>query len=558
MAGKPLRVIVAKYRRHGISTWVQSWFEFMCKMLGHWNCRTVAQTDEAASEIFSIAKLMYRADGQRLDPKDDLSKRLRFRETHSTYRCSTGLGRFTGSGATFNAIHVSEYAKFETRSEQDRHALASLENAVARNSPESCIIIESSGQGAVGDFPGRCRAASKGLGEFACVFIPWTLDPALALDEDELPDEFEPLLAGDELTLQRDLKATEGQLAWRRREMMTKFPGIPFSVTPPSFGWDYPSTLEECFGQKSGRIYPTFGARNYGRIDRQKVSEETYCTRFVDWGGSENHAFVCLWCLVDPSKPPQLIVDSEACPHFVEEHLGYSRDPKTGGRRKEKDDTCDALRIGVATLGLECLVYVYRELWVVDPVEAIHSRVARRIHQMSGWYHPSGEPEHPDISLHEAGEKADEFRFGGNKEDGRFDWSHWGGQINEELQKAIELGAGVADASQYRNCLQFTRWGIPLIPHVKPPGPSREGAVEDGIGMVNRLIAGDTTARTERLDFRRGLLDSALKKQKKKRPEMLTDEEAEAYREAHFGAKKIGSRSKDEEEKSLTGWMTCG
>jgi len=877
LAGVPVRILVPKHRRHGISTLDNALCVFVVKIRPHTTARFAAHRQADTVEIFKIAKLMhFESGGNRLTKRAEAAHEIKPDGLHSSYKCESGTGAFTASGTTNHFLAVSELAKFQYTSAQDARAMESMLNSVSKTARMSMIVLESSGQGKSGVFPQRCRAAArdpKGSG-WRCVFIPWLIDKALTIDEDELPDEFSPPLGGDELKL-RAMGATDGQLAWRRRQLWSTYGDFQaFFDTPPPFGWEYPATMEECFGQRSGRVYPEFSVqRNGGKIDLKTLSSSAYLTRAIDWGGSEHHALAVLWVAVDPERPPGLMVDHLACPKFVEEHENYARNDrgkpikakdhtclvgntrvlvrgkgivrldqlvgtdgfiwtpvgwqpywncrqtsvsepicrvetstgaviegtedheiltesgwkaladvkvgdtlrmcyatstkendyesshrgneetdvygplvqpgkgeallhqqqeksasggveaplgrtaknarrapsrlqprqqqhrkpcfdaacgpqkaswfatlpnrdlqkesgkgkregkrvasvgrrprvacrareenlekpllprnplrgmqpavqdarpqnnhtvlfhqmqamgggaqtrypprpdlfhmpglrlsegtrarqvlftdlsakaesqtatvvsagKTGNARPVYDLTvqnahcfatadgivasnCDALRILVATKNLRCFVYVYRELYITDPMEAVHQKVARQIHQLSGWIHPIS-PDHPDISLYRPGPDAELFAWGdSNPSDERFSWQGYDstGALDQEFKRAIRMGAGVADAALYRCCLDFTGWGIPLIPHVRPlgqKGSTRDGAVEDGIAMVNVLIAGDTVV--PRAKKAPDLASSAFEKLHRDRPVLPSDEEMDALRRRDFGS----------------------
>jgi len=209
-------------------------------------------------------------------------------------------------------------------------------------------------------------------------------------------------------------------------------------------------------------------------------------------------------------------------------------------------------------LALECFCYVYRELVVWNPMEALLPKMARRIHILSGWEHESGDNNHPDLSLFRPpSQDGEEFTWGGRDNDERYDWTGYDktGKLNEAFLEAIQLGAGVADRAQYRNCLQFTKWGIPLVPHVKPPGGSSvKGDVEDGIGMVNVLMAGETVTPSEPRSRRKTLAQRAWEKMNRRRPVLPTEEELEAYR-TECGMNVTNDMEGGDGE-DLTGWET--
>lgn len=552
---KPIRVLVPKYRRHGISTIVQALFQFLVRVLRYRNARMVAHESEAAEGIFQIANLIYEESGGKdKSGKNKSLKRIEPKGMNSLYQCSTGLGRFTGSGSTTHFLHISEVAKFPNTSEQDKRAMESMINSVAQTSPETIIVQESSGQGKDGIFPETCLETRDILLEgkeepmWEIVFLPWVLDTENVVDEDELPDEFDPPLVGEELLLQKSHKATDGQLAWRRKTLRNLYKHRDYAVTPVNFGWDYPLTLEEAFGQKAGRIFPNFRIEKHVKYlpADHPWGARAYKTRWIDWGGSENHAFVCLWAHVDPDQPSGLVVSPE-CTNLIRQMETYARDPKTGRRIKDKDDTCDALRIGIATFSVEGLCYIYREYYTVNPSDSIPSTLAKRIHRESRWHHPSGDDNHSDISAFAPGSTGENYSFGGDFHDERFTWKDEA--ENENFRKAMYRGAGVADGgngSQHRHIQMFTEWGIPLIPHVKPKGSTAESAVEDGIGLINVLIEGDAQFRPTPVKDNSMLLAMTAREKLSARRQILpSDEELAALRE--YRGVSVAERDGDEE-----------
>jgi hypothetical protein len=525
VARQPLRQVVPKYRRHGMSTIVQALFRFLCKTKRNRNARMIAHTDEAANKIFAIAKLMHERDDGELDNKSVKSSLISFTLNNSTYQCLTGLGNYQSSGDTLHYVHVSEYAKFMNTSKQDQRAMNSILNAVAQTSPETIIVIESSGQGPHGDFPKRCRSAYQGKGSYGCVFLPWVIDKTLSLDEDGLPDEFEPGLSGYELILRDTYGATDGQLAWRRQKLDDDFPGANYNENPPEFAWDYPVHLEECFGVQSGRIWPMFSReRNVGVLDPRQFPPGSYRARFIDWGTNEDHKFACLWVWICPKSPPGLCVHP-SCETVIEEFSTYRRDERTGDRLKVNDHTCDAFRYGVVTVdtsGFNGFMYIYRELIVADPNEAVNDKLTRRIHQMSGWRHPSGDPDHPDIAKYEPGPNGEKFRL------------------------------GVADRNRGDNRRQFNRWGIKLIPHAVPHvEDNSRGEVEDGLARCAVIISGESWFKTQGFNFEAQLLQKVANKLVGPgRRRMLTKAERQALERFK---KSVNKRStKSAEPSSLT------
>ena len=90
---------------------------------------------------------------------------------------------------------------------------------------------------------------------------------------------------------------------------------------------------------------------------------------------------------------------------------------------------------------------------------------------------------------------------------------------------------------------------------MKPPGPTVEGAVEDGIAMVNTLISGDTLFRTKPEDRQRRtalrVQDKMDKMRIRGRDYDMTDDEEKAW-EAEMGLSRTAVVESDQDD--VTGW----
>lgn len=522
-AHEPCRVLVPKYRRHGISTAVQFVYWFHGLIWNRRNAVTVAHKDEATIDIFKLAKNLHAQSPLaylKYDPENwkygcavpdkwqqawrrrtqKLVDQANHDHSESSYTCTSGGGNFAKSGATTHFLHVSEYAKFMSTSAQDATQMQSLVNSMSQTRLDTITTIESSGQGSDGDFPARVRTAISGGGTYALCFIPWSWDPTLCVDEDDIPESIDPPLSGYELTLRDRYECTIGQILWRRGHIADHFPGSDPSNNPPSFGWDYPITPEDLFSQKEGRVYLPFNRSKHFISDEH--AHKFYPLpaerrRFIDWGFSDNHAAVCIWVAIDRTKPPELVVlPGSGCESFVTEHENYARDKKSGKVLKVNDHSCDAFRIGIFTLGIRCRVIVYRVYHKYG--EHSPTTLARKIHQLSGWVHKGGK-DHPNLRGFKPGAKGETYQ------------------------------AGVADRSEPGIIRDFRLFGIPL-----QPSTAASGEVEDGINRVLVLMEGGVTYELDKQGKDELLLASLKKKLDRSegigRPKKLTREEMRLYR----------------------------
>lgn len=357
--GQPVRVIVLKPRKVGISTYVQGLFYWLSKNVPHRFCETVAHSAESTGLIFEVTSRIRRYDPHR-EPRIKTDTRRELAYGHdSRFLTQTAGGEYVGSGGTINYLHLSELAKWGGYI-QDQ--LASLMNAVPTD-PDSIVVIESTAnrRDPTGEFESRFRAAVEGVGGYAPVFVGWWEDPRYVRPDEEfaLDDATD-----SERKLMAELGLTSGQMAWRRWQITTTFNGSEIA-----FRQEFPATWEEAFSVARGRVFPMLNAATHNLI--VKSSDLTAWRRYrgIDWGGA--HPFVCVWVAHAPGNPG-FTVDIAACPNTWRQLTTWSRredGASMGQFRPLGDDAVDAIRYVIMTFGLTGHVHVYRELFVVDAAE---------------------------------------------------------------------------------------------------------------------------------------------------------------------------------------------
>lgn len=237
--------------------------------------------------------------------------------------------------------------------------------------------------------------------------------------------------------------------------------------------WEYPATLREAMSHAIGRVYPFFegdiGGKHVGDIDIPSYAKRG---RAIDWGETKS-AFVVLWIAVIENCPPGFLV-SPSCPNTIREFLGYRVDEKNKPI-KGRDHTCDALRYFVVTHNCRCLVYVYREEYIVEAVEKglTPLKEIARIHELSGWA--------PSLPTER---------------------TRWERGAHGEIYDLV----AVSDPSLGLIRNEFSQAQIPCIAAMIPKAPAGDGrmakdspfdAKMEGIRMVRELI--DATLEVDRL-----------------------------------------------------------
>ncbi len=280
LAGRPMRAIVLKSRKVGISTSVQA--KLFQAVTTEPNCKAVvvAQDTDTAGDLFEISDTFYshlpqdesfkpRLDSRRNSPGG--MKQLAWRNSRSqadrgdvglntSLKIDTAKEVDAGRGKTIRRLHCSEVAFWDTymggaTGKGQKKFLAML-NAVP-DTPGSLIVIESTANGH-NFFKARWDRAERGEGGYVAVFIGWTEDENCwrAFDNPDHRAVFiESIGSGefgeDEPRLIEKFSATPEQLLWRRFAIVDKCDG-----SLSTFGQEYPSTPLEAFVGSGKHFFP--------------------------------------------------------------------------------------------------------------------------------------------------------------------------------------------------------------------------------------------------------------------------------------------------------------
>lgn len=237
--GKPIRVCVPKSRKHGVSTFVQCLYAFLCAYYANQKAVTIAHESDATDEIFAIAKRAAQYCGM---PSTIKVRDIDFDQA-STYSCQTAGGTAVGAGGTPNILHISELAKWEKNKDETEY-----NSTISVPDTSTSIIVKESTLKGRELFWKRCEESINPCASYAFVFLPWFIDPAC---EDSGDWIFEPTDSerGDIATARTyGIELSLGQLAWRRRKVSE----LGLAVVRQ----EYPSTPEEALSAYTGLILP--------------------------------------------------------------------------------------------------------------------------------------------------------------------------------------------------------------------------------------------------------------------------------------------------------------
>jgi len=248
-AGQPVRIIVLKARREGVSTGVEALMFAHAYHEPTKKAFVCAHDDDGSNTLFAMSRLFEQElpEAERR-PTDYSSRReIVWSAPHrSQFTVATAGNTEVGRTAEIHYLHGSEVAFWK----HAKQSLLSVLQSVS-DDPDTMIVLESTANGASGEFYERWNAAVRQQRErpgsrdgFYPVFISWLDCPeyatALEAGESAAPlDDEERRLAG--------LGASPEQLKWRRQALGEKCNG-----DEDLFKQEYPATPEEAF-MRSGR-----------------------------------------------------------------------------------------------------------------------------------------------------------------------------------------------------------------------------------------------------------------------------------------------------------------
>lgn len=231
---EPIRWIVLKARRLGMSTWIENLLTCFCFLQNYVQAMVIAHEAKATERIWAVSDRLVR--GSPLKTVGQIrGHSIQFRQ--STLELATAGSPNATRGTDLTACHLSEVAFW-----RDPAAMLAVLQCLPRSEDVfSIAIIESTANGMVDDgalFYDQWQAAQSGDNDFTPVFLPWHTFPQYT---SRLMDPLDDLDEEEE-SLAKDLSLTPGQLRWRRRVLANECQG-----DVDKFNQEYPATPEMAF-----------------------------------------------------------------------------------------------------------------------------------------------------------------------------------------------------------------------------------------------------------------------------------------------------------------------
>jgi hypothetical protein len=236
-----VRALVLKARQPGVSTYVEARFYWQVLQSPGVRAFILTHLRDSTDAIFEMVERFHARNPDPAKPRLAAANahELLFAATDSGYRVGTAGGRAVGRGQTVQLFHGSEVAHWPNAAGH----MAGVMQAVPE-APETEIILESTANGPAGLFYDLCKAAERGDGDYALVFIPWFDHAEYAAPPP--PGWAAPPAFAEYGALHR---LAPDQLYWacRKNQALARACGADPAEPCWLFRQEYPATAEEAF-----------------------------------------------------------------------------------------------------------------------------------------------------------------------------------------------------------------------------------------------------------------------------------------------------------------------
>ena len=280
VAGFPMRVIVLKSRRQGVSTGFNGYAFSQVQNNPNTKAFVCAHDGDSSDNLFFMNRIFEQnlPECERKPKQRSNKKEILWDHPHwSTFKVQTAGKLELGRSELVHFLHCSELAMWSNAST----SLTAVFQCVP-SLPDTAILIESTANGVGGEFHERWEAAVKrwndtngSLDGFVPLFLSWLEDPdnTKVVPKDYQWGEF----TEEEGYLRAYHNARPDQLYWRRWKLHNDFNG-----DVDMFKQEYPSTPEEAFLHSGRRAIPAVITRYH----RSLVSEPRRCRLYWDSSAS--------------------------------------------------------------------------------------------------------------------------------------------------------------------------------------------------------------------------------------------------------------------------------
>ena len=241
-----VRAIILKARQQGISTYCAGRVFWKSYFSPHSRSVVMAHDSATSDALFSMSKNLIRNMEGDLVPNEITSNAKEIKIQSPAYQEKDAVGSYrlytagspeAGRGTTPTIAHLSEIA-FWTH---DEKILAGLFQGISQAEGTE-VILESTANGAQGEFYRLWKGAVAGENEYLPIFLPWFITPEYRRTA---PEGMELTLEEEEIV--ENYKLDLDQMYWRRLKIA--------EGGKLKFQQEYPATADEAFIVSGSNVF---------------------------------------------------------------------------------------------------------------------------------------------------------------------------------------------------------------------------------------------------------------------------------------------------------------
>ena len=240
-----VRAIILKARQQGISTYCAGRVFWKSYFTPHTRSVVMAHDSATSDALFNMSKNLIKNMSGELTPEEQrsnakeiiISSPVMPSDAVASYRLYTAGSPEAGRGTTPTIAHLSEVAFWQ----HDEKILAGLFQGISQAAGTE-VILESTANGAQGEFYRLWRGAVAGENEYLPIFLPWFLTPEYRRTA---PEGIELDIEEEKLQEKYDLDLD--QLYWRRLKIA--------EGGELKFKQEYPASADEAFIVSGSNVF---------------------------------------------------------------------------------------------------------------------------------------------------------------------------------------------------------------------------------------------------------------------------------------------------------------
>jgi len=234
-----VRAIILKARQQGISTYCAARVFWKTYYTPYTRSVVMAHDSPTSDNLFAMSKNLIENMDEDVRPKYARSnaKEIQFEHNSAGYRLYTAGSPEAGRGTTPTIAHLSEVAFWQ----HDEKILAGLFQGISQADGTE-VILESTANGASGEFYRLWKGAVEGKNGYTPIFVPWFLTNEYRTP---VPKGFS--LTMEEEDLKEEYNLDDEQIFWRRLKIEES--------GARKFQQEYPAKPEEAFIVSGSNVF---------------------------------------------------------------------------------------------------------------------------------------------------------------------------------------------------------------------------------------------------------------------------------------------------------------